>query len=164
MSDRTVLDTSLRDGVLALMARYGRCADGDPAAPGWQDCFVDDAVLSSYSPRPGRPATVLTGRAAIELAFAAAPAAAPTTHVTANVVIEPDLTGATVAIRSAFVRFDHLPGSETVVGSFGRYRDRARRCDDGLWRFVERQIHLISRRPPQAGASASQRSLKGTPP
>lgn len=149
VSDMVDIDASTRAGVLALMTRYGRCADRDPAAPGWQDCFVDDAVLSSYSPRPGRPPAVLTGCAAIERAFAAAGPTTPTTHVTSNVVIEPSGTVVTVEIRSAFVRFDHFPGAGTVVGSFGRYRDRARRCADGLWRFSEREIHLISRRPPK---------------
>jgi len=152
----TTIDASIRDGVLALLARYGRCADHDPAGSGWSDCFEDDALLSSYSPRPGRPPALLRGCAAIERAFASAPKTAATTHVTSNVLIERAPGDPIVAIRSAFVRFDHLPGIGVVVGSFGRYSDRARPCDDGLWRFCEREIHLISRRSPHAAGMASQ--------
>lgn len=140
------LDASSRNCILALLARYGRCADRLPTAGGWQDCFVDDAVLTSFSPLPDRPPAVITGRAAIERAFTTADASYPTIHVTANLVIERDNTGA--VLRSAFIRFDRFADGTVVVGSFGRYRDRAVSCRDGLWRFSEREIHLISRRLP----------------
>ena len=137
---------SMREGILALMVRYGQCADRVGGAQGWRSCFVDDAVVTSFSPRRDRSPAVLTGCAAIERAFTATGASDPTTHVTANVVVEFD--GMRAALQSVFVRFDHVADAMVVVGSFGRYRDRVVLCPDGLWRFTEREIHLISRRRP----------------
>jgi len=134
-----------RAGILALLARYTRCADRLPAAPPWSDCFTERAVLRSFSPRRAGPPAVLTGSAVIAEAFASA-APSHTTHVVANVVVEYGEHGA--AVRSAFVRFDHLDERTVVVGSFGEYLDRAALCADGLWRLTEREIHLVSRRGP----------------
>jgi hypothetical protein len=135
-----------RGGVEALLARYSRCADGLPGAPPWSDCFIDQAIVRSFSPRHDRPPAVLNGCAVIAEAFASSPTLYATTHVVGNVVIDCDADGADV--RSSFVRFDHLTDTTVVVGSFGHYTDRVVSCPDGLWRFSERDIHLVSRRRP----------------
>jgi hypothetical protein len=139
-----------RAGILALLARYTRCADRLPAAPPWSDCFAERAVLRSFSPRRDRPPAVLMGCAVIAEAFVSATPSHITTHVVANVVVEYDPHGAEV--RSTFVRFDHLNETTVAVGSFGEYLDRAVLCADGLWRLSEREIHLVSRRRPTPAA------------
>lgn len=144
------IEQSARQGILALLARYGTRADGVPSAPGWEECFVDDAVLTLFPPRPGRVPTVLDGRAAIERAFVATTASQRTTHVTGNVVV--GLDGAGADVQSDFVRLDRVSATTVVVGSFGRYRDRAVPCPDGLWRLAAREIHLLARRPPPAAS------------
>jgi hypothetical protein len=145
-------DRDMLVAVLDLLARYGRCSDATPSGAGWRDCFVDDAVVTSFSPRADRPPAVLQGRAVIEDAFARVARPASTVHVVADVVIERDRTAdagtrGAVTIDSRFVRLDRT-GQNTVIGSFGRYLDRAVRCDDELWRLARREIHLAGRRSP----------------
>jgi hypothetical protein len=149
-------------GVAALMTRYAACADRVPGAGAWADCFVEDAVVWTYSPRPGREPSVLAGCATIEKAFLVAAVAFATTHITANIVIDDGEAPHVVNARSAFVRFDHLAAGSTVVGSFGRYRDQVRHCEDGLWRLAERQIHLLSRRAPRVPPTPWQQGGGGS--
>lgn len=134
--------------VMALLARYGRCADRRATPDGWLECFVADAVVVSVSPRPGRPPVTLSGRDAIVAAFDATAGYVATTHLTANVVATIG-AGAELELSSCFVRLDHVDDS-LVVGSFGRYRDRALQCPDGLWRLTRREIRLEARRRPEA--------------
>lgn len=105
------------------------------------DCWVPDGVL--YWPDPHPP---YVGHDALREVFRRHTHAPEVFHK--HMIVEPriDVDGDSATVDTMFARLDHYPeGPE--VSSYGRYRDRLVRCDDGRWRFVERRTERESTRP-----------------
>jgi ketosteroid isomerase-like protein len=96
----------------------------------WADCWTESAVLHW-------PGVDFDGRAAIVQAFDDHSHAPDRFHK--HMLVEPrvQLDGDMATVDSYFMRLD-TGDDGPVLRSFGRYRDRMRRCDDGHWRFAER--------------------------
>jgi ketosteroid isomerase-like protein len=147
--------------ILRTLTMYGHGLDYD-LEDEFVDCWTEDAVLHW----PGRPPIV--GRAAIAETFRKHTHAP--TYFHKHVMVEPliAIDGDTARVDSMFSRLDAYeegPG----LRSFGRYRDRLVRCDDGRWRFVERHAESESARlPPQPildyYARGKQDEAPGGPP
>jgi ketosteroid isomerase-like protein len=96
----------------------------------WTNCWTERAVLHW-------PGVSFDGRAAIVQAFDDHTHAPDRFHK--HVLVEPrvSLSGDTAVVDSYFARLD-AGDDGPVLRSFGRYRDRVVRCDDGRWRIAER--------------------------
>jgi uncharacterized protein (TIGR02246 family) len=132
--------------VLSLLGRYCHAMDADdPAAV--LDCFTEDGVFAYFALGAAEPLLRLEGRDAIASWFADHRASTPLgamTHVTVNPQLEVD--GDTATAASTYVSLRARDGG-IVVGSTGRYADRAARGADGRWRLVERVCHADMPRP-----------------
>jgi len=122
--------------ILDRLYAYGHSIDyGDRAE--WLDCWVEEATLHW-------PTISHEGRDAIGGAFDSHTHAPAVFHK--HLLIEPRISidGDTARVSSYFMRMDHGPDGP-IARSFGRYRDLLQRCDDGIWRFVERWTELESK-------------------
>lgn len=54
------------------------------------------------------------------------------------------------------------PGAIPALGGFGRYRDRLRRCDDGMWRITSRLAEVEAWNPLYDELSRNHRGLHRT--
>ena len=137
-------------GVVANMYRYAHAIDYGLEAE-WVDCFTADGAFDMrtrprFGPGEGRRHE---GREALA-AFIATHTRAPETwhkHLMAQPRIALDADGERASVTSFFLRLDEDAAGEPYVLVFGRYRDRARRCADGLWRFEERVVEIEAIKP-----------------
>lgn len=137
-------------GVTANLYRYAHSIDYGLEAE-WVDCFTEDGAFDMRT-RPhfgageGRRHE---GREALA-AFIATHTRAPETwhkHLMAQPRIAIEDGGERARVESFFLRLDEDAAGEPYVLVFGRYRDRVRRCADGLWRFEERVVEIEAIRP-----------------
>jgi ketosteroid isomerase-like protein len=132
--------------VLSLLGRYCHALDGDDLAA-VLDCFTEDGVFAYFALGAAEPLLRFEGHAEIAAWFADHRSKTPLgamTHVTVNPSIELDGDEATAA--STYVSLRARDGG-IVVGSTGRYADRAARGADGRWRLAERLSHADMPRP-----------------
>jgi ketosteroid isomerase-like protein len=125
--------------ILATMYRYGHALDyGDTEQ--FLDCFTSDG--SWEAPRLGH----FEGHDRLAHFFAWHTHAPEKYHK--HLLIEPriEVSGDDAAVVSYWVRLDTEEAGPHVT-SFGRYRDRLRRCPDGAWRFYARVIEAEGSRP-----------------
>jgi ketosteroid isomerase-like protein len=115
---------------------------------GWEveflECWTKDAVLL-WTPTPERDVGFverrLVGREAIAEAFRGH------THVPEmfhkHLLFQPQirLEGDHATVHSGFARIDE-GDSGPIFRSFGRYADVLLRCDDGRWRFRQRESFI----------------------
>jgi ketosteroid isomerase-like protein len=96
------------------------------------DCWVPDGVL--YWPDPHPP---YKGHDALREIFRKHTHAPDRFHK--HMIVEPqiEIDGDRATADSMFTRLDDYPDGP-APSSYGRYRDKLVRCDDGKWRFVER--------------------------
>jgi len=118
--ERSILDT---------LYRYGHSIDYGWRAE-WLDCWTPDAVLVW-------PHHTFTGLEEIGQAFDDHSHAPEAFHK--HLLIEPrvKLAGDNATADSYFARLNNSPEGP-VTRSFGRYRDRLVRCQDGQWRMEHR--------------------------
>ncbi len=147
--------------VLRNLYRYGHTIDvGD--ADGWVDCFTEDGIFQTSSPRPEYPPLHIRGRPGL-LAFIAQHTRPPGLWHK-HLLIEPliDVDGDAAAVRAYFVVVVEHDGAPTVR-VFGHYEDQLRREADGRWRFTDRHAFIdsvASRLPPMAyGRERADRAL-----
>ena len=127
--------------LLHTLARYSACADRNPDSHGWTGCFTTDAIVRIFSRGREMP-LVLTGLDGIERAFEAVVPQHRPVHIVTNTVIT--IEGSTARVESCFARLDINDGT-AFVGSFGRYKDVARRDSGGDWRLSARDIPIVAR-------------------
>ena len=123
-------------GILRTLHRYGHTIDYG-LHDEWVGLFTEDGIWELRKRVTGDH-VVLTGRAELA-AFIVTHTHAPGRfhrHLLSEPVIEADADHATV--ESFFTRVDAAPDGEPYLFSFGRYVDRLRRCQDGVWRFEKR--------------------------
>lgn len=118
--ERSILDT---------LYKYGHAIDYG-LRDEWLDCWAVDAELVW-------PHMKFTGHDEIGSAFDRHSHAPDAYHK--HLLIEPriTLTGDIATVDSYFARLNDSPAGP-VMRSFGRYRDRLARGDDGRWRFTQR--------------------------
>ena len=132
--------------VLSLLGRYCHAMDGEDLAA-VLDCFAEDGVFAYYALGANEPLLRYQGHAEIAAWFADHRAKTPLgamTHVTVNPSIE--VAGMEATVASTYVSLRARDGG-IVVGSTGRYADRAVRGADGRWRLAERISHADMPRP-----------------
>jgi ketosteroid isomerase-like protein len=125
--------------ILVTMYQYGHALDYGYTEE-FLDCFTHDGFWKS--PRVGH----FIGKERLAHFFAWHTHAPSKYHK--HLLIEPriKLEGDDASVVSYWVRLDtDEPGP--CVASFGRYLDRLRRCEDGVWRFYERVIESEGARP-----------------
>jgi ketosteroid isomerase-like protein len=125
--------------ILRTLHAYGHGLDyGDEAL--FMDCWQEDAILAR--PISGEHA----GHDAILRAFKRHTHAPDVYHK--HFLVEPliRLSGDEASVDSMFARLDVFPDGPQM-STFGRYRDRLRRCPDGRWRFVRRDAEIEASRP-----------------
>jgi hypothetical protein len=83
----------------------------------------------------------LVGREAIAEAFRGHTHAPDVFHK--HLLFQPQirLDGDRASVHSGFARLDEGPAGP-VIRSFGRYLDELVRCDDGRWRFAQREASI----------------------
>jgi ketosteroid isomerase-like protein len=125
-----------RQAILDTLHAYGHALDYGHEAE-FMNCWLETASM-------GWPSGPYVGHEAIAAAFRAHTHAPAAYHK--HLVIDPQITidGDRAEVDSYFVRLDAGPDGP-VVKSFGRYRDVLVRCDDGRWRFAERNAERESR-------------------
>jgi ketosteroid isomerase-like protein len=108
------------------------------------DCWTETAVLV-WAPTPERDVGFverrLEGRDAIAEAFRGHTHAPAMFHK--HLLFQPQIRvdGDRAVVESGFARVDESSGGP-VLRSFGRYRDELVRCEDGRWRFVQREAFI----------------------
>ncbi len=105
------------------------------------DCWTPDGTLEW--PPPHQP---YAGRDAIRAVFRAHTHAPDMFHKHVVVDARIRVDGDTATADSYFMRLDDYPAGPQL-SSFGRYRDRLRRCPDGMWRFERRVAEREARHP-----------------
>jgi ketosteroid isomerase-like protein len=108
------------------------------------DCWTETAVLL-WTPTPERDVGFLerrlVGREAIREAFREHTHAPDMFHK--HLLFQPQiqLDGDRATVESGFARVDEGEGGP-VLRSFGRYDDVLVRCEDGRWRFAQREAFI----------------------
>ncbi|MGX7681814.1 nuclear transport factor 2 family protein [Jatrophihabitans sp. DSM 45814] len=111
----------------------------------WVDCFTQDGVWDARRRSGSEHNTVCRGRAELA-AFIRTHTRAPMVYHK-HMLSEPMITveGDHATCDSYFIRLDVVDDSPTPrVSGMGRYRDKLRRCEDGVWRFSERIAEIES--------------------
>jgi len=124
--------------IMETLYLYGHSLDYG-LADEWLNCWTEDAVLQW----PHRPPIV--GHEALQQAYDAHTHAPDRFHK--HVVVDPiiRIDGDRATVDSYFTRLDrYMEGPE--LRSFGRYRDKLVRGQDGHWRIQERLTERQSRR------------------
>jgi hypothetical protein len=131
--------------ILRTLHRYGHCIDYGLDAE-WVDCFAPDGVFDLRLRVRGTTRRIV-GAAALA-AFIATHSNAPSAYHK-HLLSEPVITidGDTATVESFFARVDAADDGAPYLFSFGRYRDRLRRCRDGAWRIEERIAESEARAP-----------------
>jgi ketosteroid isomerase-like protein len=131
-----------KEAVLATLNAYGHAIDyGDEER--WLDCFAEDGVFEVVPRLPGHAAMAYSGKSELA-AFIAHHSRAPVGWHK-HVIVEPvvDISGSTAGCDCYFVVLqDHEGGP--LLRVFGRYRDRLKRGEDGVWRFLVRRCEVES--------------------
>jgi hypothetical protein len=132
--------TAERDAVLVALLRYCRAIDLGHQAE-WVDCFTAEGVFDVRSHLERFVPIRCDGRAQLE-AFIARHTAPPEVFHK-HIYLMPDIAvdDGTATAAGYFIHLIDHEG-ETVMQSYGRYRDRLTRCEDGRWRLVERVAHV----------------------
>jgi ketosteroid isomerase-like protein len=120
--------------ILRTLYRYTHSIDtGDLAR--FLDCFLQDAVWEST-----RYGLLGRGHSELEWRFKHHTHAPETIHkhMMSQPIIDVDGDEATVVSYGWFLQ---VRPTGPFVSHFNTYRDRLRRCDDGVWRFSLRVIH-----------------------
>jgi hypothetical protein len=120
--------------VLSTLGEYCAATDAKDAKR-LEACFAPDAVFEVID-----GATTLCGPAIAQRL--ARNGHLGHVHLTCNVAIAWNDEGTECSAASTFVVLD----AEGRVNLFGRYADRLRADDEGVWRFVERVIRFEFRR------------------
>jgi hypothetical protein len=120
----------------AVLHRYGHAIDYGLEQE-WIDCFTPDAVFEIRARVTGRH-MIASGTQQLA-AFAARHTRAPGRfhkHLVADVLVT--MNGREAHAESLYARLDATRDGHPYVFSFGRYRDRLRKCDDDVWRLCAR--------------------------
>lgn len=133
---------------LALHELYGRYCFGldykDDTA--LLDCFTPDGVFS-LSDRGD-----FEGHEGIQLILDASSATRNRHHIM-NIVVD-TVDGDQAESRAYFILLHH---ENANIISWGHYRDQARRCDDGVWRWTRKRVNFDWRSEDYAARSETQK-------
>jgi ketosteroid isomerase-like protein len=119
---------------------YAYCEAADAETPdAFLDCFTEDGEFTYRASADAQPSITCRGRRELERWFRERlPVVPPGTmhHTTVHPTVTVD--GDHAESTSHYISIRARDGA-LIVASTGAYRDRLVRCEDGRWRFVERQ-------------------------